>query len=67
MMKANVSEGDVAALVAGSHLPQEASRDPGAIKGTVEGLMADVAFELEAERSTSRLRWKRVTTRHRDA
>jgi hypothetical protein len=53
--------------VAGSHLPQEASRDPGAIKGTVEGLMADVAFELEAERSTRRLRWKRVTTRHRDA
>jgi hypothetical protein len=63
MMKANVSEGDVAVLVAGGHLPQEASRDPGAIKGAVEGLMADVAFELEAERSTRSLRGKRVTTR----
>jgi len=32
-------------------LPEEASRDPAAIKAAVEGLMADAVFELEAERS----------------
>jgi hypothetical protein len=47
----DVSEGDVAALVARGHLPEEASRDPAAIKAAVEGLMADVVFELEAERA----------------
>lgn len=45
----------------GQELPEEASRDPAAIKAAVEGLMADVAFELEAERSTLSLRGKRVT------
>jgi len=63
----DVSEDDVAALVARSYLPKEASRDPAAIKAAVEGLVADVVFELEAERSARSLRGKRVTTRHRDA
>ena len=57
----------MAALVARSYLPKEASRDPAAIKAAVEGLVADVVFELEAERSARSLRGKRVTTRHRDA
>ena len=34
----DVSEGDVAALVARSYLPEEASRDPAAIKAAIEGV-----------------------------
>jgi len=60
----DVNEGDIAALVARSYLPEEASRDPAAIKAAMEGVVADVAFELEAGRSTV---GKRVTTRHRHA
>jgi hypothetical protein len=63
----DVSETEVAALVARSYLPEEASRDPAAIKAAVEGLMADVVFELEAERADRNKRGKRVTTRDRDA
>ena len=63
----DVSEGDVAAFVARSYLPEEASRDPAAIKAAIEGVIADMVFELEAERSARSLRGKRVTTRHRDA
>jgi hypothetical protein len=48
----DVSEGDVAALVARSYLSEEASRNPSAIKAAIEGLMSDVVFELETERST---------------
>ena len=48
----DVSESDVAALVARSYLPEEASRDPAAIKAAIEGLMSDVVFDLEAERFT---------------
>ena len=57
----------MAALVTRCYLPEEASRDPAAIKAAVEGLMADAVFELEAERSTRGLRMKTRTTRHRDA
>jgi len=63
----DVSQGDVAALVARSYLPEEASRDPAAIKAAIEGIIADMVFELEAERSTRNQLGKRVTTRHRDA
>ena len=63
----DVSETDVAALVTRCYLPEEASRDPAAIKAAVEGLMADAVFELEAERSTRNRLGKRVTTRDRDA
>jgi hypothetical protein len=62
----DVSEGDVAALVARSYLPEEASRDPAAIKAAIEGLMSDVVFEVETERSTRNHR-KRVTAPHGDA
>jgi hypothetical protein len=48
----DVNEGDVAALVARSYLSEEASRNPTAIKAAIEGLMSDVVFELETERST---------------
>ena len=34
---------------------------------TIEVLIADLVFELEAERSTHKRLGKRVTTRHRDA
>ena len=57
----------MAALVARSYLPEEASRDSTAIKAAIEGFMSDVAFELEAERSTRNQLRKRVTTRRRDA
>jgi hypothetical protein len=63
----DVSESDVAALVARSHLPEEASRDLAAIKAAIEGVIADVAFELEAERSTRNQLGKRITPRPRDA
>jgi hypothetical protein len=52
----------VAALVARSYLPEEASRDPAAIKAAIEGVIADVVFELEAERSSRNQLGKRVTT-----
>jgi hypothetical protein len=63
----DVNETDVAALVARSYLLEEASQDPAAIKAAIEGLIADMVFELEAERFTSNQLRKRVTTRHRDA
>ena len=63
----DVNETDVAALVSRSYLPEEASRDPSAIKAAIEGLMADVGFELETERFIRNELKKRVTVRHRDA
>jgi hypothetical protein len=48
-------------------VPEEASRDPAAIKTAIEGLMADLVFELEAERSTRNQVGKRVTARDRNA
>ena len=55
-----------------SPVPKEASRDPtaikAAIKAAIEGLMSDVVFELEAERSTRKQQLeKRVTARPCDA
>jgi hypothetical protein len=61
-IRLDVSEGNVAALVARSYLPEEASRDPAAIKDAIEGVIADMVFELEAERSTRNQLRKRVTT-----
>ena len=46
----DVNEGE-AALVARGYLPAEARGDPVAIKGAIEGLISDLAFELEQERS----------------
>jgi len=57
----------VAALVARSYLPEEASGDPAAIKAAIESVMADLVFDLETERSTRNPLGKPVTTRHRDA
>ena len=51
----------MAALVARSYLLEEASRDQAAIKAAVEGLMADLVFDLETERSTPSQLGKRVT------
>ena len=61
------NESDFVAPVARSYVPEEASRDPAAIKTAIEGLMADLVFELEAERATRSQLGKRVTTRRRDA
>ena len=51
----------MAALVARSYLPEEASRDPQAIKAAVEGVIADVVFELQTERSTRNQRGAAVS------
>jgi hypothetical protein len=54
----DVHEGDVAALVARHYLPEQGSRDSGAIKAAVEALIADLAFELQhgkAARMRSRI------------
>ncbi len=54
----DVHEGDIAALVARHYLPEQGSRDSGAIKAAVEALIADLVFELEyrkAARPGSRL------------
>ena len=63
----DVSENDVAALVARSYLPDEARHEPAAIKAAIEVLMSDLVFELESERSTRKQLGKRVTARLRDA
>jgi hypothetical protein len=47
----DVNEGEVAALVARGYLPEEARGDPAAIKAAIEGVISDLAFELEQERS----------------
>jgi hypothetical protein len=47
----DVNESEVAALVARGYLPEEARGDPVAIKAAIEGLISDLAFELEQERS----------------
>jgi hypothetical protein len=45
------NESEIAALVAGGYLPEEDRGDPVAIKGAIEGVISDMAFELEQERS----------------
>jgi hypothetical protein len=47
----DVNEGEVAALVARGYLPEEARGDAVAIKGAIEGVISDLAFELEQDRS----------------
>jgi hypothetical protein len=51
----------VAGLVARSYVPEEASPDPAAIKTAIEGVIADLVFDLETERSARSTR----ETRHR--
>jgi hypothetical protein len=46
----DVNEGEVAALVAGRYLSEEARGDRKAIKAAIEGLVSDLAFEQEQER-----------------
>jgi hypothetical protein len=62
-----VSETDVAALVARYFLSEEERHDPAAIKGAIEGLVSDMVFEFETERSNHKQFMKRVTARQRDA
>jgi hypothetical protein len=47
----DVNENEVGALVARGYLPEEARGEPVAIKAAIEGLISDLAFELEQERS----------------
>jgi hypothetical protein len=46
-----VNESEIAGLVAGGYLPEEARGDPVAIKAAIEVVISDLAFELEQERS----------------
>ena len=48
----DVSELEVSALVVKGYLPEEARNDAKAIKGAVEGLISDIAFELQQKTST---------------
>jgi hypothetical protein len=47
-----VNESEVGALVARGYLAEEARGDPVAIKAAIEGVISDLAFELEQETST---------------
>ncbi len=47
-------------------MPEEASGDPAAIKAAIESVMADLVFDLEAEKPVRNQLRKRVTAR-RDA
>jgi hypothetical protein len=47
----DVNGSEVGALVTRGYLPEEARGDPVAIKAAIEGLISDLAFELEQERS----------------
>jgi hypothetical protein len=49
----DVSGMEVSALVAKGYLPEELRNDPKAIKAAIEGVMSDMAFELEQERTNS--------------
>ena len=68
----DVNEGEVAALVARGYLPEEARGDAVAIKGAIEGVISDLAFELEQRQvkreRTSLLRpsKERVTERRKN-
>ena len=48
----DVNEGEIAALVARGYLLAQARGDPVAIKAAIEGVISDLAFELEQETST---------------
>jgi hypothetical protein len=45
----DVNESEVGALVAKGYLPEGARGDPVAIKAAIEGVISDLAFELELE------------------
>ena len=47
----DVTESEIAALVARGYLPEEARDDPVAIKAAIVVVISDLAFELEQERS----------------
>ena len=47
----DVSQSELDALVVRGYLPEEARGDPAAIKAAIEGVISDLAFELEQERS----------------
>jgi hypothetical protein len=47
----DVNENEVSALVARGYLPVEARGDAMAIKAAIEGVVSDLAFELEEESS----------------
>jgi hypothetical protein len=47
----DVNESEVAALVARGYLPEEARGDAAAIKGAIEVVISDMAFELQQETS----------------
>jgi hypothetical protein len=47
----DVNESEVSALVGRGYLPEEARGDPAAIKAAIEGVISDLAFELEQERA----------------
>ena len=47
----HVNESEVAALVAGGYLPEEARDDPVAIKAAIEVVISDMAFEQQQKTS----------------
>jgi hypothetical protein len=46
----DVSALEISALVVRGYLPEEARTDPKAIKLAIEGVISDMAFELQQER-----------------
>jgi hypothetical protein len=46
-----LNEDEVRALVTRGYLPEEARRDPVAIRAAIEVVLSDLAFELDQERS----------------
>ena len=44
-----MNESEISALVVKGYLPEEARSDPKAIKAAIEGLISDLAFELEQQ------------------
>jgi hypothetical protein len=47
----DVNEFEVSALVVKGYLPEEARGDGKAIKAAIEGIISDMAFELQQETS----------------
>jgi hypothetical protein len=46
----DVNELEVSALIARGYLPQDGREDAKAIKGAIEGVISDTAFELQQAR-----------------
>jgi hypothetical protein len=58
LVSVEVNASEVAALVARGYLPEGAGNDPAAINTALEGVISDMAFELQQEiwvKSASRL------------